>query len=91
VEFVRVVNDRLQSQVKESTQEAGANGSALVVQLNREVAAALERFYPDLRNPGESNRPISVSAEGMAAGYATGKSVNLDKQVESSDLLALTR
>jgi hypothetical protein len=91
VEYVRVVNDRLQSQVKESTREAGANGSALVVQLNREVAAALERFYPDLRSPGESNRRISVSAEGMAAGYAAGKSVNLDKQVESSDLLALTR
>ena len=27
VEYVRVVNDRLQSQVKESTQEAGANGN----------------------------------------------------------------
>jgi hypothetical protein len=90
VSYVHVISDRLMAQVKSSTQEAGAKGSALVVQLDREVDAALERFHPTAVKSRESKRRISVSADGMAAGHGAAKSVNLDKQVHGSEQVALT-
>lgn len=77
--FIDVVRERLAAQRRNSVAEAGTRGSALVEQSDKEVAAAVAKFFPYVRDV--RHRATHVDTEVLTLGRKAGSNVNLDKQV----------
>lgn len=78
----QTVGERLEEQYRQHKAEAQAEDSqtgALVIVKDKELAEAVRKFYPRLRN--SSSRASFSNGSGLAAGQAAGRQINLASQI----------